>query len=86
MERTSEALALAVAAVVTTLNPEMIVLGGSVGRYSNVWIPAIEQKLSNFPIPTRIVGTRLGPNASLRGSVAYGLKVARQALLREEVL
>ena len=86
MERTSEALALAVAAVVTTLNPEMIVLGGSVGRYSNVWIPAIEQKLSNFPIPTRIVSTRLGPNASLRGSVAYGLKVARQALLREEVL
>ena len=86
MERTSETLALAVASIVTTLNPEMIVLGGSVGRYSHFWVPAIQRKLSSFPIPIHIVSTTLGPNASLRGAVAQGLTLARQALLREEVL
>jgi predicted NBD/HSP70 family sugar kinase len=79
-------LALALCAIVTVLNPELIVIGGSTGRYSDVLIPNLERQLAGYvpKLPT-LVGTALGGDASLRGAVARSLELARSSLVGREL-
>ena len=79
-------IALALCSITTVLNPELIVIGGAIGRYSDVLIPAIEKQLSAY-LPTRpkLVGTALGGDASLRGAVARSLELARTGLITQEL-
>lgn len=77
-----EFLGVALCSVVTLLNPQRIVVGGSIGKYSDVLIPPLTRTLEELlPIPPSIVGTALGGDAALRGAVSQALELAREVLL-----
>ena len=83
----SKFLAQAICAVTILLNPQLVVLGGSVGRYSATLIPSIEMTTSTLlPISPRIVATTLGGDASISGAVAHALELARKSLVMREVM
>ncbi|MAS36321.1 MAG: hypothetical protein CL610_20115 [Anaerolineaceae bacterium] len=74
--------ALAMCSIITVVNPEIIVIGGMIGRYNDVLIPHIEKRLVDFvPRVPRIVGTALEDNAAQRGAVARALELARAGLI-----
>ena len=80
-------LALALCSIKTVLDPELIVIGGSTGRYSNILIPSLNEHLSAFlPELPNLAGTALGVDASLRGAVAKSLELARANLITKELL
>ena len=74
----------ALCAIITVLNPELIVIGGSTGRYSEIFIPILEQQLDQR-LPKRPIlrGTALDGDASLKGAVAKALVLARRSLVRQ---
>lgn len=79
-------LAAALVAVVTTLDPQLIVLGGGVGRTSATWTAHVRAHLEPLvPEVPRIVATALGRDASLLGAVVHGTALARRALLVDRV-
>jgi len=79
-------LAAALVAVVTTLDPRLIVLGGGVGRSSAAWTAHVRAHLEPLvPQVPRIVATALGRDASLLGAVVHGTALARRALLADRV-
>lgn len=79
-------LAVVLCSVITTLNPEMIVIGGSMGRYSDLLIPRLECRLQAFlPVIPTMVRTGLGRDAALRGAVALALELARDCLIRKKL-
>ena len=76
VDKISRYISLALCSIVTTMNPELIVIGGSIGRYSDLLIPQIEIYLSSYlPIMPKLVGTELDGDASLRGAVARSLEM-----------
>ena len=80
-------IAFALCSVTTVLNPEMIVIGGSTGRFSNLLIPFIEEHLGTFlPKMPNLVGTALDGDASLKGAVAHALELARTNLITRTLL
>ena len=80
-------LGIALCSVVTTLNPQRIVIGGSTGRYSDVLIPSITEVLRrSLPLQPTIVGTTLGGDAALRGAVSQALGLAREVLVAKELI
>lgn len=84
--RVSEVVAQALAAIVTTLDPQLVVLGGGVGRYSEAWTSRIRERLQAYlPVVPEVVSTAIGREASLLGAVAAGRSLARDALLSREL-
>lgn len=82
----SDVLVQALAAIITTLDPERIVLGGGVGRYSEAWTHHIECRLRGIlPVVPDIVSTAIGRDASLLGAVAHARVLARRTLLKGEL-
>lgn len=80
-------IAFALCSVTTVLNPELIVIGGSIGRFSKLLIPFIEQHLTTFlPKMPNLVGTALDGDASLKGAVAHSLELARISLITRTLL
>ena len=80
-------IALALCSVTTVLNPELIVIGGSIGRYSDLLIPFVEEQLAEFlPKMPNLIGTALGGDASLKGAVARSLELARTGLVTRRLL
>jgi predicted NBD/HSP70 family sugar kinase len=75
-------IGLALARVCNLLNPEIIVLGGELGRASELLIEPAEQSLRLYalrgmfdhPDPTRIVGSQLGLLAGAQGALGFALK------------
>ncbi|MFO7545172.1 MAG: ROK family protein [Trueperaceae bacterium] len=81
-----DVLGQALVAVVTTLDPSLIVLGGGLGRYGSLWAERIHQRLASFvPVVPRVVSTAIGRDASLLGAVALGRTAARDVLLQYEL-
>lgn len=81
-DRVGDYLGQALAAIVTILDPSLIVLGGGLGRYSDHWITAIRARLIGIvPEVPELVSTELGWDASLRGALAHGLTLTREALI-----
>lgn len=79
-------LGQALAAVVTTLDPCMIVLGGGVGRYGSAWTARIRHHLSRIvPRTPEIVSTALGREASLLGAIVDARSMARRVLVSRAV-
>ena len=72
-------LGRALAAVVTTLDPGLVVVGGGVGgaiRYR--WTERVQLELASFvPVAPEIVTTRIGRDASLIGAVVRARDMAR---------
>ena len=72
-------LAMAIATVTPMLDPELVVLGGGIGRNGDLLLDPIEQELRRLvPFRPRVVISALGPDAVLQGAVATALEVARE--------
>lgn len=81
-ERIGDYLGQALAAIITIVDPQLIVLGGGLGRHSDHWIAAIRERLTRLvPEIPALVSTELGWDASLRGAVAHSLALARENLI-----
>jgi len=71
-------LALAIATVTPVLDPELVILGGGIGRNGDLLLEPIEHELKQLlPFRPRVVVSALGEDAVLRGAVATALAVAR---------
>jgi predicted NBD/HSP70 family sugar kinase len=72
-------IAHAVAAIVAILDPGLLVLGGAVGRNTDLLIRPLSDELARLtPLRPQIVGAQLGDDAVLLGAVAAALGTARQ--------
>jgi predicted NBD/HSP70 family sugar kinase len=75
----AQRLALAIATITPVLDPEMVILGGGIGRNGDLLLEPIEQELRQLlPFRPRVVVSALGEDAVLQGAVAIGLEVARE--------
>jgi predicted NBD/HSP70 family sugar kinase len=74
-------LALAIATVAPVLDPELVILGGGIGRNGDLLLEPIERELRQLlPFRPRVVISALGEDAVLRGAVVTALEVARDSV------
>jgi predicted NBD/HSP70 family sugar kinase len=72
-------LALAIATITPVLDPELVILGGGIGRNGDLLLEPIERELRQLlPFRPRVLVSALGEDAVLRGAVAVALEVARE--------
>jgi predicted NBD/HSP70 family sugar kinase len=72
-------LGLAIATIAPMLDPELVILGGGVGRNGDLLLEPIEAELRRLvPFRPRVVVSALGQDAVLQGAVATALEVARE--------
>ncbi len=72
-------LAMAIATVTPMLDPELVILGGGIGRNGDLLLEPIEHELRRLvPFRPRVVVSALGQDAVLQGAVATALEVARE--------
>ena len=84
VEREGQHLALAIAAVAAILDPELVVLGGGIGRNVDLLRGPIERRLREItPLKTRIAASELGEDAVLFGALATALAVARDLVFQQ---
>ena len=75
----AERLALAIATITPILDPELVVLGGGIGRNGDLLLPPIERELRRWsPFNPRVTTSALGDDAVLQGAVATALQAARE--------
>ena len=75
----AERLALAIATVTPILDPELVVLGGGIGRNGDLLLDPIERELRRWsPFHPRVMTSALGDDAVLQGAVATALQAARE--------
>ena len=71
-------LGLAIATVTPVLDPELVILGGGIGRNGDLLVEPIERELHDLlPFRPRVAVSALGEDAVLRGAVATALGIAR---------
>jgi predicted NBD/HSP70 family sugar kinase len=71
-------LGLAIATVTPVLDPELVILGGGIGRNGDLLVEPIERELRQLlPFRPRVAVSALGEDAVLRGAVATALEIAR---------
>jgi predicted NBD/HSP70 family sugar kinase len=81
MERVAKHIALAVAAVVPVIDPELVILGGGIGRNGDLLLEPIEAELRAIsPFQPRLEVSALGEDAELTGAVALALQTAQDLL------
>lgn len=73
LKETARTLARAVAALVAIANPELVVLGGSIGARPEMVEATRRALVLCCPTPVRIEPSLLGNHAALSGAVAVGL-------------
>src|SRR5437773_1839411 len=72
-------LALAIATVTPVLDPELVILGGGIGRNGDLLLEPIERELRQLlPFRPRVAVSALGDDAVLQGAVAFALEAARE--------
>jgi len=77
----AQRIGLALAAVAPVLDPELVVLGGGVGRNGDLLLEPVRRALAAVsPIRPRIEVSELGSDAELLGAVAMALTVAQDRL------
>jgi predicted NBD/HSP70 family sugar kinase len=82
VEREAERIALVLAAIVPVIDPELVVLGGAVGRNGDLLLEPVQRELRAIsPFAPRIEVSALGEDAVLHGAVAVALAAARDRLL-----
>ena len=78
VEMEAARLALAIATGTPVLDPELVILGGGIGRNGDLLLEPIERELRQLlPFRPRVMVSALGEDAVLRGAVATALAVAR---------
>ena len=79
VEIEAERLALAIATITPVLDPELVILGGGVGRSGDLLIGPIEQELRQIlPFRPKLAASVLGDDAVLQGAVTIALEAARE--------
>lgn len=74
-------IALAIAAIVPVIDPELVVLGGGIGSNGDLLLERVERDLASIsPFRPRIDVSVLGEEASLHGAVATALQSAQTLL------
>lgn len=77
----AQGIALAIAAVVPVVDPELVVLGGGIGRNGDLLLEPIERELQAIsPFLPRIEVSPLGDDATVDGAVAMALAAAQDTL------
>jgi predicted NBD/HSP70 family sugar kinase len=77
----AERVALAIAAIVPIVDPELVILGGGIGRNGDLLLEPVEQELAQIsPFKPRIDVSALGEDAELNGAVATALQTAQEQL------
>ena len=62
----------------TILDPEMVILGGGIGRNGDLLVEPIERELRQLlPFRPAVAVSALGEDAVVRGAIATALDVAR---------
>jgi len=83
VEQEGYRLALAIAAITAVLDPELIVLGGGIGKRGELLLPPLERRLRQLtPLRPRTVVSKLGDESVLLGSIATGLEVAHNLVFQ----
>lgn len=81
-----ERIAHLVAAVVAVLDPGLLVLGGAIGRNTDLLADPLNDELARLtPLRPRIVSAQLGDDAVLLGAVAAALETARQRVFADRM-
>lgn len=81
VETVAERIALAVAAVVPVLDPELVVLGGGIGRNGDLLLEPVERELRALsPFAPRIEASALGSEATVLGAIAAAREAAQDLL------
>ena len=74
-------IALAIAAISSVLDPELVILGGGIGGNGDLLLEPVEQELRDLsPFRPRIEVSTLGEEATLHGSVSMALQAAHDHL------
>lgn len=82
----AERIALAIAAVVPLVDPELVILGGGIGRNGDLLLDPVHRELRSLsPFHPRIEISALGEDAELRGAVAMALAAAQDQLFSRGV-
>lgn len=81
VEEVARRLALAIAAIVPVVDPELVILGGGIGRNGDLLLEPVEQELRALsPFRPRIEISELGEGAELQGAVSMALEAAQDRL------
>ncbi|NJC63132.1 ROK family transcriptional regulator [Planosporangium flavigriseum] len=81
VRREAERLAQLIAAVCAFLDPELIVIGGGVGQNLDMLESDLQTALQRItPLRARLAVGELGTDAVLRGAIATGVAIAREAV------
>lgn len=78
----AEQLAMAIATITPVLDPELVILGGGIGRNGgDQLLEPIEQELRRLlPFRPRVVVSALSEDAVLQGAIATALEVAQERI------
>lgn len=83
--KVAEGIALAVAAVASIVDPELVILGGGIGRNGDLLLDRVERELRTLsPFSPRLEVSVLGPEAELTGAVALALEAAQERLFARD--
>jgi predicted NBD/HSP70 family sugar kinase len=80
IEQAARRLGSAIASVIAVIDPELVVLGGGIGRNLALLAPVRATVAQLVPLTARIETSKLGDKAALYGAVAVALREAREQL------
>lgn len=81
LELEASRVALAIAAIAPVVDPELVILGGGVGRHAEQLLDPIERELRRLlPFRPRVAISTLGDDAVLLGAITVALEAARERL------
>lgn len=80
---TVQVLGLAVANLITTLNPATVIIGGSVSDVGSLLMDPLSARVRQYSFPSaarrvRLTASQLGPDSTVLGAVALALKGIRE--------
>lgn len=83
VDELADYLARTVGAVISTVDPQLVVLGGGIGRNGDLLISRIRHRLDRLvPLEVpEIVSSALGADASILGGLSAALDIARRVLV-----
>jgi predicted NBD/HSP70 family sugar kinase len=80
-------LAMAIIAIASTVDPELVILEGGVGRSLGPYLETLVSRIApSLPAPPRIVTSSLGSDATVIGAIAAALELSRRRTAPAAVL
>jgi predicted NBD/HSP70 family sugar kinase len=81
MRELGASIGLALAAIVSVLDPALVILGGGIGRNGDLLLEPIQKELASLaPVQPSVAVSQLGEDAELLGAVSMALGVAQDRL------